>query len=145
MKHPITKETAFFDDYNNCWCISDWDWWYDTYTKEKLLAYWFIEEQEEKNIELRETDDMRWEIVWLYDNPRYKEDYSKYEIENGMVKIEDGCYRSLSLYETERLCMTIAFVEWYSVRMVWDRYLDLNKKDKKDFDKIWKEMVLQSD
>lgn len=151
MKHPITKETAFFDDLSWYRAVSDWDWWYDTYTKEKLLAYGFIEKQEEGNIELRETKNIvTWkkykEIVCWYDNPRYKEDYSQYEVVNGMVKIQDGCYRSLSLYETKKLCLTIAIItDNWSIEMTWDRYLYLNEKDKKDFDKIWKEIVLQSD
>lgn len=42
--HPITKEVAIRDKYSNSRAVSDWNWWYYTYSEKTILAYWFIDE-----------------------------------------------------------------------------------------------------
>ena len=43
--HPITKEEAIRDEYTNSRAVSDWNWWYYTYSEETILAYWFKENE----------------------------------------------------------------------------------------------------
>lgn len=97
------------------------------------------------NIQLREADE--WsnyskEIVQWYNNPDYWQDYSMYEVRDWMVILSDNYRKPESLYKTKRLCQVIAFVHWKSaISMVWDRYLDLDEEDKKEFDKIRRELL----
>lgn len=91
-----------------------------------------------KNIEL--SEDSKQIVLW-YDNELYGQDYSIYEVKDWMVKVWDHFWRSLSLYKAKRLCLVIAFIENYSVRMVYDRYLDLSEEDRTEFNSIRRELL----